>query len=64
MSNEFSVTGAVTAASNAHGRLERAIANGTTWRVLVNGCPYVTCASLEAAKAFIGKSKKYQIVKG
>lgn len=64
MSKQFSVSGAVAVQSEAHARMEKAIATGTTWKVLFNGAPYVTCSSYRAAVAFVGKSKRYTIVQG
>lgn len=66
MANEFSVSGAIAAQSQAHDAMARSMANGDTWQVYCRGAPYVTCASYRAAVLFVGKNRQklYSIVKG
>jgi hypothetical protein len=58
----WSVNGAIAVASSAHARLERAIAEKRTFGVYIGSARVVTCASLAAAKMYVGKSKRYTII--
>lgn len=63
-STQWNLTGAIATQSMARGCLENSIANGTSWQIWMGDCQLYTCPSYEAAQAFIGKSKRYRIVKG
>lgn len=62
MPQPFSTSGAIASQSNAHARLQAAIASGAAVRILWNGVPYMTAESLAAAKLVVGKSKRMTIV--
>ncbi len=61
-STAYSVTGAIAAQSEAHDRLVRAIDENRAFEIWEGTFKHTTCASLSAAQAWIGRSKKYRIV--
>lgn len=62
MTQAWSVNGAIAVQTQAHNALETAIRENRAVHIFMGNCQITTCASLAAAKLWIGKSKKYRIV--
>jgi hypothetical protein len=62
MSKAWSVGSAIAAQSKAHDRLVKAIENKAAVEIWMGDCRITTCASMGAARLWIGNSKKYRVV--
>ena len=62
MTKGWSVNGAIAVSSSAHARLEKAIAEKRTFGIYIGRARIVTCASLTAAKMYVGGDKRYTII--
>jgi hypothetical protein len=58
----WNVNGVIAMQSSAHDRLTKAIEEKRAVHIYQGNCQITTCASIEAARMWIGKSKKYTIV--
>jgi hypothetical protein len=62
MKTVWSVNGAIAAQSAAHDRLETALSEKRAFEIYLGSARVTTCASLAAAKMWVGKSKRYTII--
>lgn len=62
MKAAWSVNGAIAVTTSAHARLEKAIAEKRTFGIYIGRARVVTCASLAAAKIYVGGDKRYSII--
>ncbi len=58
----WNVTGAIAAQSAAHDRLTRAIAEKRSYGIYLGSYRVTTAESLNAARMWVGKSKRYTII--
>ena len=61
MTQAWSVTGAIAMQTAAHNELVKAVENKTGYTIWYGNCQITSCASLAAARLWVGKSKKYTI---
>ena len=62
MNRGWSVNGAIAVQTEAHNRLEKALAEKRTFGIYLGKARVVTCANLAAAKMYVGKSTRYTII--
>jgi hypothetical protein len=58
---QFSVTGLIAIQTQAHNELTAAIKENRAVSIYLGECRVTTCASVAAARLWIGKSKRYTI---